>query len=159
VEAKFQIAVGIVSIMNSIVRMNILQITITASLALRCQQKRNLAKSRIIHQKTTTNGEMNMKMSDVFELPLFAKNHEVGSRCSIYEGRGVTVASSFYANQLQSYELICKAVNSHDRLTSENARLRDMLKRLTSHDNCRKDVIHLMSEADSLIQELEKGDE
>ena len=64
-----------------------------------------------------------MKMSDVFELPLFAKNHEVGSRCSIYEGRGVTVASSFYANQLQSYEFICKAVNSHDRLTSDVERL------------------------------------
>lgn len=45
---------------------------------------------------------------------------------------------------------------NHDCLVEENKRLRDMLTRLTSHDNCRKDVIHLMSEADSLLSELDK---
>lgn len=65
-----------------------------------------------------------------------------GSKLVMIEGMGIYAPSS---------EL--------DRLTSENARLRDMLKKLTSHDNCRKDVIHLMSEADSLIEELEKSDE
>lgn len=42
-------------------------------------------------------------------------------------------------------------IQSHDRLTEENKRLWEMLSRLVSHDNCRKDVIHLMSEADSLL--------
>lgn len=62
-------------------------------------------------------------------------------------------------NTVEHARCASHAIANHDRLTSENARLLDMLKRLTSHDNCRKDVIHLMSEADSLIQELEKCDE
>lgn len=65
-----------------------------------------------------------IKISDVFELPVFAKNHGVGERCSIFEGKSLTVASSFYSNQLDRYELICNAINNHDRLTEENAQLK-----------------------------------
>lgn len=50
--------------------------------------------------------------------------------------------------------LIKTRSEKYDRLVEENKRLIDMLKRLISHDNCRKDVIHLMSEAESLLSEL-----
>lgn len=50
--------------------------------------------------------------------------------------------------------LLKDRAKKYDRLIEENKRLRDMLNRLVSHDNCRKDVIHLMSEADSLLSEL-----
>lgn len=97
-----------------------------------------------------------MKMSEVFELP--AKQND-----SRHFGNIVyTVPNDkviFSAESVKYAEYITNAINNHDRLASENARLLDMLKRLTSHDNCRKDVIHLMIEADSLIEELEKGDE
>ena len=104
-----------------------------------------------------------MKMSDVFDLPLFAKNHDVGARCSIYEGRGVTVASSFYANQLKAYEAMCAAVNNHDRLTSENARLRVALKECinelkafqSDHEDFGSE--EFIAEQEDLLAELEKG--
>jgi hypothetical protein len=112
-----------------------------------------------------------MKMSDIFNLPLFAKNHDVGARCSIYEGRGVTVASSFYANQLKSYEAMCAAVNSHDRLESENARLREFVKKVAELDietflfetqDGDEDFIEyictdILDDANELLEELEKS--
>lgn len=71
-----------------------------------------------------------MKMSDYFDLPVFAKSHEVGSRCSLFEGGGITVASSFYANQKAAYDAMAYAINNHDRLTEENAKLRKILTQL-----------------------------
>lgn len=68
------------------------------------------------------------------------------------ENQGISLPEE--CSGFSDYGLIDVLPDNHDRLVEENKRLRDMLKRLVDHDNCRKDVIHLMSEADSLLLEL-----
>ena len=50
------------------------------------------------------------------------------------------------------------AINNHDRLTEENAKLRKVLERLVSPGNCRKDIIHIIGNAESLLNQLKDQD-
>jgi len=45
-------------------------------------------------------------------------------------------------------------LDNHDRLTEENAKLREVLERLVNPDNCKKDIIHIISNAESLLNQL-----
>jgi hypothetical protein len=56
--------------------------------------------------------------------------------------------------------MIMEGLDFYDELNQhkqQNAELIDMLERLTSHDNCKKDVVHLMGEADGLLSKI-KGE-
>ena len=50
-------------------------------------------------------------------------------------------------------ECICDTVyeEADAHLIAAAPDMYDLLKRLTSHDNCKKDIVHLLGEADSLL--------
>ena len=105
-----------------------------------------------------------MKMSDVFELPFKPIDYQNGIVDS--NGFGVLFADFDETEKLA----LCDAVNNHDRLVEENRRLTklaaqkasradelfELLEQLVNPENCRKDVIHLMSEADSLLDKIKQ---
>lgn len=107
-----------------------------------------------------------MKMSE-----LFPKAFEVPHNKSfeVQNCHWVTFGEDFHSNCVQD-DAIAHAVLNHDRLVEENARLTElaaqkasradelfnMLERLVSPENCRKDVIHLMSEAESLLDKIKQ---
>ena len=53
-------------------------------------------------------------------------------------------------------EAIEDAINNHDRLTEENAKLREILERLVNPENCKKDIIHIIGNAESLLNQLKE---
>ncbi len=50
--------------------------------------------------------------------------------------------------------VICNEDNRDAHLIAAAPKMYDLLERLTSHDNCRKDIIHLLGEADGLLAEI-----
>ena len=52
---------------------------------------------------------------------------------------------------------VCHAVNNHDRITEENAKLREILESLVNPGNCKKDIIHIIGNAESLLNQLKDG--
>lgn len=106
-----------------------------------------------------------MKMSDVFELPI----------------NGACVHVNFhklkdnYNDGVTPFDMADYAINNHDRLTSENARLREALRkssnaleRLLDVDESDKpnELVNARNQAhftsmsnEELLTELEKGDE
>lgn len=140
-----------------------------------------------------------MKMSDVFNLPLRAvEPKDIGTGRGAYpvicadcvgdKPRGVIGHLKFetgphtgtgrhmdYALAKEMTAHACRAINNHDRLTSENARLREALRkssnaleRLLDVDESDKpnELVNARNQAhftsmsnEELLTELEKGDE
>lgn len=48
----------------------------------------------------------------------------------------------------------CELNAYHDRLTEENAKLREVLEKLVNPDNCKKDIIHVIGNAEQLLNQL-----
>lgn len=71
-------------------------------------------------------------------------------------------------NGMEAYDLICTkrlsdyiddAIDSepketYSRLTEENAKLREVLESLVNPENCKKDIIHIIGNAESLLNQL-----
>ena len=59
-----------------------------------------------------------------------------------------------------NYDLIEVSIVKHKtyiRLTEENAKLREILERLVNPENCKKDIIHIIGNAESLLNQLKDG--
>ena len=82
-----------------------------------------------------TNGVMKMKMSDVFTGELIhyeSANRgfygDIGQVTSETTGCKTFITIASYRDKYDYAVAICQAVNNHDRITSENARLREALE-------------------------------
>lgn len=56
-----------------------------------------------------------------------------------------------------NYDLIEVSIVKHktySRLTEENEKLREVLERLVNPENCKKDIIHIIGNAESLLNQL-----
>lgn len=106
-----------------------------------------------------------MKMSDYFRLPISNRSVKLIQFSETIESKN---------DGVNNYAAI-HAINNHDRLTSENARLREALRkssnaleRLLDVDECDKpnELVNARNQAhftsmsnEELLTELEKGDE
>lgn len=72
----------------------------------------------------------NMKMSDVFNLPVFYEHDPLSeiAKFSGWHGGGSICKSLFLAFDDSDADTICNAINNHDRLVEENAELRELVK-------------------------------
>jgi hypothetical protein len=65
---------------------------------------------------------------------------------------GVVVIMGSEASVLTGKDVIyMNGDNCNAHLIAAAPDMYDLLKRLTSHDNCKKDIVHLLGEADSLL--------
>ena len=102
-----------------------------------------------------------MKMSDYFNLPIEQGDvMRINQYCTVEQNN----------DGVAPFDAAIEAINNYDRLVEENARLTElaaqkasradelfnMLERLVSQENCRKDVIHLMGEAESLLDKIKQ---
>ena len=65
-----------------------------------------------------------MKMSDVFELPMMVDGHSAESQPSIPTGSVTEVVSDIECDSGRDAKYVAHAINNHDRLTEENAALK-----------------------------------
>lgn len=68
-----------------------------------------------------------MKMSDAFELPMMVDGYSVESQPSIPEGCTREFVSDIECDNRKDAKYVAHAINNHDRLTQENAELREVL--------------------------------
>lgn len=64
---------------------------------------------------------------------------------------GANYRGAFYVTSNCFDGDIFEAGKANARLISAAPEMYNLLERLTSHDNCKKDIIHLLGEADSLL--------
>ncbi|AAW67510.1 hypothetical protein [Listonella phage phiHSIC] len=88
-----------------------------------------------------------MKMSDYFDLPVSDDfiNKIDHSQCVKFVSDGVA-----------EFDAAVYAINNYDRLLEENAKLRKILERLVNPENCKKDIIHIIGNAESLLNQLKE---
>ena len=86
-----------------------------------------------------------MKMSDYFELPV---SFDI-DLCKIH-----SPSHNLIEAKAINLEAQCYAINNYDRITEENAKLLEMLERLVNPKNCKKDIIHIIGNAESLLNQL-----
>lgn len=67
-----------------------------------------------------------MKMSDALELPV-VQNQSRLFKHVVYSEKSDVVAFSCHNNQIAQHA--CHAINNHDRLTEENAKLREFIEK------------------------------
>ena len=72
------------------------------------------------------------RMSEVFELPMVVDGYSVESQPSIPIGCVAEYVSGIKCDSGKDAEYVAHAINNHDRLIDENARLREMVKALES---------------------------
>jgi len=105
-----------------------------------------------------------MKMSDVFNLPLLRFNNMIHDSEFKIDIRGQ------FGTTLCELDHVVYAINNHDRLTLENARLREALRKLARASTevvdisgASEDVFFeyecALDKSVALLTELEKGDE
>jgi hypothetical protein len=77
-----------------------------------------------------------IKMSDVFDLPIFNNSHTYES------GESISIISDNYCNEIVSSDAdltkkeadyVCEAVNSHDALIEQNKALIEALEHIKKH--------------------------
>lgn len=95
-----------------------------------------------------------MKVSEVFTLPLACIYDEDGVPFQVVDPYNDLVIDGESTCDETNYEVIVQAINNHDRLTEENAKLREVLERLVNPDNCKKDIIHVIGNAESILNQL-----
>lgn len=66
--------------------------------------------------------------------------------------------SGFLKVEIDSDHMIelCERALDNSRLTEENAKLREILERLVNPENCKKDIIHIIGNAESLLNQLKE---
>ena len=102
-----------------------------------------------------------MKMSDVWPSGFSGVNFTYGKFQQVTSELGETVNDGdvdclcglVFSNE-EPAKAMMHAINNHDRLTEENAKLQEVLERLVNPDNCKKDIIHIIGNAESLLNQL-----
>lgn len=98
-----------------------------------------------------------MKMSDVFELPVHSGMKAATKASAIYDARG-----TFGILNDQAMRHVAHAINTHDRLQQENAELREILQKtataIYSHNNEMVGMHTVMNCANESIKLLNKND-
>lgn len=70
-----------------------------------------------------------MKMSDLFELPMVTDGHSVMSQPSSPAGCVGEFVSDIECDSGKDAEYVAHAINNHDRLTEENAKLWEFIEK------------------------------
>lgn len=97
-----------------------------------------------------------MKMSDIFGYN-YKMTYGIYTDARV-DGMAMPANMGFgmlFTNE-EAPKAVCHAVNNHDRITEENAKLREILERLVNPGNCKKGIIHIIGNAESLLNQLKE---